>query len=379
MMEVVSGASLGISDVHLVQWSPSPAEGDWPPTNPGDYCGLFGGDYCDQNDPDCHPCAEPHEPTPALTQCTDTLDNDGDDDIDIDGPGATEPDTVCVHGENCDPTGYNSTYPAHTHNRETGKYYAIFGDVVHCTVNSHDWPLRAHDRALFMRQTFHAETPNAAYNAFVDQPGVDAVRWFASKCWIMESAAEARDCRRNGNCGLFNSGDHVYPYANLGSARDYFVNYIWATRADYQHAVELDYPYNSIEYPADFVHLMVHHGQDDYYGVDTEWGGKTNDDDHFGAIINGAREDLVGDPIMAWRSSPHETGHLFGCSHCDAEYANGTWDVMTTTNDEDNPMCEHNVSHLNAGIWFNGECAGNLLSGLNFSTSPSGDGPHFGF
>ncbi len=382
MMDIVAGANLGLADIHLVEWS-QPVAGDWPST-PTSYCNFFGGEPCDPNDLECHPCSDPHPPVPPTVECTDDVDNDSDGKVDVDGYLVFEPDPMCDHAVSCAPLPGNE-FPEHSHKHEAGKYYAIFGDVVFCTEHAHDWKLFIEERSAFVKEVFENSTSDVSYNEFIGQINVVPVRWFASKCWILPTPDAARECRQaGGTCGAFDQGSHVYPYRGLGNARVNYLSYIDAMYGDYEHAVKLPLPYTSIRYPADFIQLLVWQGEGDYSGSD-DWGGTTVTAG-VGSVVNAAWDDpnngnySVGEAL---NPSAHEIGHLFGCTHCDWETYPGEggvypvlYDVMSS--EDVNPECDINVVNGERTRRFSGSCANKLHVGINSRTAPAG-GPHFGF
>jgi hypothetical protein len=206
------------------------------------------------------------------------------------------------------------------------------------------------------------------YNEYVFPFAVQPMRLVATKCWRMqdddpEAALQAaKNCRNTGACGPYESGQHTYPYRGLGDAKVQAFEYFAQMPLDLKHAVELEQPYNSIEFPMDVLQLVVYengHGQ---------WGG-TADDGIFGSLVNEAQADNI--QAQRHTSSTHEFGHTFGCTHQQAKKYDDTWSVMASNAVQGDEAS----SRLNK---FSDTCAELILDDLGERDKPAG-GSRFGF
>lgn len=343
------------------QWFIEPIEGyqadgstllalHWTPNNTGiselpqqglNLCGFPLPNVDDPKTPGSHPCSSPgggHSPQPGgANECTNTVDDDADETFDIDGAmGAGlygEVDPMCKHNDTtCNPLGFSS-FPDHTHKRESGLYYGLFGGVQWCTRHKSTWKEEMYLRATVISNAFRTESvadpndpqgapynqDNTHFNEFIaNKGGSSLMRWSASKCWMLESNEQADLCRNNSaNCGPFAPGNqHVYPYGGLASPRTNFSLYQYESWKDLEHAAKLPGNHN-MDYPLDLWQYIGYETDEEIGGVDL-WGGKASTLNP-ATIVNGAYESST-----PYTEGPHEFGHVFGCTHCDMRYVSGT-------------------------------------------------------
>lgn len=315
-LEALPGPGVKLEDLLLVQWSPGAQPYEELPSQTQNLCPPAIVTDAEVGDPwtpiegepePYHPCVEPGGNGGSvfqMNQCTNGFDDDGDELTD------DHSDPMCKHTSACDPT---KGHPDHVHEYESGLDYGQFGDVVWCTKRQSSWVVEMEEQAAAIRDAFRAPAhDNDDYNDWVSSPGQTLV-WQASKCWMLGSVDEARDCRDNlSDCGPYAAGQHTYPYKKSG--RTYWSQHIERGAADLYHAVNLPEHLN-IDHPLQMWFVIVNEGLDDFANQNITWAGKTAEN-YRGATINGDQPGIT--PKSFAEDLAHEFGHIFGCGHCDA-------------------------------------------------------------
>ena len=209
----------------------------------------------------------------------------------------------------------------------------------------------------------------------------------ASKCWSLNTLAEAEACRGSAaSCGPFAPGNtHVYPYGGLSNPRVNYSDYMFASNKDMEHAVKLPAP-NNIRIPLDMWQVVVRIAHLDNPGHnDNGWGG-TAEAGNKASLVNGGQVE-TGYP-QPYNSSAHEFGHVFGCLHSDREFVplpepflNITegYSVMATqaAGDPDG-VSPGSIKAPRFGMACSSRMIGASLNKFNSRAGPAG-GPSFGY